>query len=107
MIRYLGADPVFVDVREDTLNIDSEKIEAAITPRTKAIMPVRFAGLACDMDQILEIAGRHGLKVIEDAAHALPATSSGRIIGSLQSESIILVIDKDASHGRGRNDRDP
>jgi dTDP-4-amino-4,6-dideoxygalactose transaminase len=90
VIRYLGADPVFVDVREDTLNIDSEKIEAAITPRTKAIMPVHFAGLACDMDRILEIAKRHGLKVIEDAAHALPATSSGELIGSLQSDVTVF-----------------
>ena len=90
VIRYLGADPVFVDIREDTLNIDPEKIEAAITPRTKAIMPVHFAGLACDMNQILEIARRHGLKVIEDAAHALPATSCGQIIGSLQSDATVF-----------------
>jgi dTDP-4-amino-4,6-dideoxygalactose transaminase len=90
VIRYLGADPVFVDVQEDTLNIDPEKIESAITPRTKAILPVHFAGLACDMNRILKIAARHGLKVIEDAAHALPSTSSGQIIGSLQSDATVF-----------------
>src|ERR1039458_8833912 len=65
VIRYLGAHPVFVDVREDTLNIDPDLIEAAITPRTKAIMPVHFAGLACDMESILRIAKRRFVKVIE------------------------------------------
>ena len=75
VIRYLGAHPVFVDVHRDTLNIDPAGIEAAITPSTKAIMPVHFAGLACEMDAVLRIAQRHNLKVIEDAAHALPTTS--------------------------------
>jgi dTDP-4-amino-4,6-dideoxygalactose transaminase len=77
VIRYLGANPVFVDVREETLNIDPDAIEVAITARTKAIMPVHFAGLPCEMEAILRIAKQHGLKVIEDAAHALPATSGG------------------------------
>jgi len=90
VIRYLGADPVFVDVQEDTLNIDPAKIEAAITERTKAIMPVHFAGLACDMKSILLIARRHGLKVVEDAAHALPATSAGRLIGTLESDATVF-----------------
>jgi len=90
VIRYLGADPVFVDVQEESLNIDPEKIEAAITARTKAIIPVHFAGLACDMDRILEIARRHSLKVIEDAAHALPATANNRPIGSLESDATVF-----------------
>jgi dTDP-4-amino-4,6-dideoxygalactose transaminase len=90
VIRYLGADPVFVDVQEESLNIDPDKIEAAITPLTKAIIPVHFAGLACDMDRILEIARRHNLKVIEDAAHALPATARDRIIGSLESDATVF-----------------
>jgi dTDP-4-amino-4,6-dideoxygalactose transaminase len=90
VIRYLHADPVFVDVREDTLNLDPDKIEAAITGRTKAIIPVHFAGHACDMVPILRIAKRHGLKVIEDAAHALPATSGQRLIGSLDTDATVF-----------------
>ena len=90
VIRYLGAHPVFVDVKEDTLNLDPAGIEAAITPRTKAIMPVHFAGLPCDMKAILAIARRHGLRVVEDAAHALPALSDGQIIGSLDSDATVF-----------------
>lgn len=90
VIRYLGAHPVFVDVREDTLNIDSAAIAAAIAGRTKAIMPVHFAGLACEMDPIISIARTHSLKVIEDAAHALPATSKGKLIGSLESDATVF-----------------
>lgn len=90
VIRYLGAHPVFVDVKEDTLNMDPAAIEAAITPRTKAIMPVHFAGLVCEMDAILRIARLYGLRVVEDAAHALPATSSGNLIGSLESDATVF-----------------
>jgi dTDP-4-amino-4,6-dideoxygalactose transaminase len=90
VIRYLGANPVFVDVREDTLNIDPAAIEAVVTPRTKAILPVHFAGLACEMGSILEIAKRHRLRVIEDAAHALPATYGGRLIGALESDATVF-----------------
>ena len=90
VIRYLGANPVFTDVQEDTLNIDPAAIAAAITPRTKAIMPVHFAGLACEMDSILQIATRYNLKVIEDAAHALPATSEGQLIGSLNTSATVF-----------------
>jgi dTDP-4-amino-4,6-dideoxygalactose transaminase len=89
VVRYLGADPVFVDIDPYTFNIDPIKIEAAITPRTKAIIPVHFAGLSCDMDAILAIAGKHGLKVVEDAAHALPTTCRGRLIGSLGSDATV------------------
>ncbi len=89
VICYLGAHPVFVDVDPVTLNIDPARIEAAITPRTKAILPVHFGGLACDMRAILEIARKHGLRVIEDAAHALPTTYNGALIGTLESDATV------------------
>ncbi len=77
-----GGVPVFVDVRADTLNIDEAKIEAAITARSKAIVVVHYAGVACDMDAICEIAQRHGLMLIEDAAQALGSAYRGRPLGS-------------------------
>lgn len=89
IVRYLGADPVFVDIDPLTFNIDPARIESAITPRTRAIIPVHFAGLSCDMDAIMEIARKHDLKVVEDAAHALPATYKGRLIGSLESDATV------------------
>lgn len=89
VIRYLGADPVFVDIDPATFNIDPARIEAAVTPRTKAIIPVHFAGLACDMESILAIARKHGLKVVEDAAHALPATCSGKLVGTMESDATV------------------
>jgi dTDP-4-amino-4,6-dideoxygalactose transaminase len=79
---YLKAKPVLVDCEPGTLNIDAEKIERAITSKTKAIMPVDFGGQPCDYDPILEIARQRGLKVIEDAAHALPASYKGRRVGT-------------------------
>jgi dTDP-4-amino-4,6-dideoxygalactose transaminase len=78
-----GAVPVFVDVRADTINIDERLIEAAVTPRTKAIAVVHYAGVACEMDAIMEIAGRHNLLVVEDAAQALLATYKGRNLGTI------------------------
>ncbi|MBV7537486.1 dTDP-4-amino-4,6-dideoxygalactose transaminase [Duganella sp. sic0402] len=78
-----GAVPVFVDIRPDTLNLDESKIEAAITPRTKVILPVHYAGVACEMDTIMEIAERHGLIVIEDAAQGIMSTYKGRPLGSI------------------------
>lgn len=86
VIRYLGANPVFVDIEPTTFNIDPQKIEAAITPRTKAIIPVHFGGLACEMELILKIARRHHLKVVEDAAHAIPTTYQGKLVGTLDSD---------------------
>jgi dTDP-4-amino-4,6-dideoxygalactose transaminase len=86
VIRYLGAHPIFVDIDPATLNIDVSLIEAAITPRTRAIIPVHFAGLSCDMQPLLEIARKHGLRVIEDAAHSLPTTYHGELIGTLDSD---------------------
>ena len=78
-----GATPVFVDIRPDTLNIDVTKIELAITPRTKAIVPVHYAGVGCDMDEIMDIARRHDLLVIEDAAQGLLAGHRGRPLGGI------------------------
>ena len=78
-----GAVPVFVDIRPDTFNIDESQIEAAITPRTKAIVVVHYGGVACEMDEVLAIAGRHALLVIEDAAQALLGTYKGRNLGTL------------------------
>lgn len=83
VILHRGARPVFADVDPRTFNIDPARIEAAITPRTKGIMPVHFAGQVCDMDAILAIARRHGLFVIEDAAHAFGATHNGHPVGTL------------------------
>ncbi len=78
-----GGVPVFVDIRADTLNIDETQIEAVITPRTRAIVPVHYAGVACEMDTILEIAKRHNLLVIEDAAQGVMASYKGRALGSI------------------------
>ncbi len=78
-----GATPVFVDVRPDTLNIDEALIEPAITPRTRAIVPVHYAGVACEMDAIMAIADRHGLLVVEDAAQAHLSHYKGRALGTI------------------------
>ncbi|WP_347343990.1 dTDP-4-amino-4,6-dideoxygalactose transaminase [Mesorhizobium montanum] len=78
-----GGVPVFVDIREDTLNLDERLIEAAITPRTRAIVVVHYAGVGCEMDAILDIARRHGLKVVEDAAQGATARYKGRPLGSI------------------------
>jgi dTDP-4-amino-4,6-dideoxygalactose transaminase len=78
-----GGVPVFVDIREDTLNLDERLIEAAITPRTRAIVPVHYAGIACEMDTIMAVAKKHGLKVVEDAAQGVMATYKGRALGSI------------------------
>lgn len=78
-----GGIPVFVDIREDTLNLDERLIESAITPRTRAIAPVHYAGVACEMDTIMAIAQRHQLKVVEDAAQGIMSTYKGRALGSI------------------------
>lgn len=78
-----GAVPVFVDIRTDTLNLDETRIEAAITPRTKAIVPVHYAGVGCAMDTIMSIARRHELRVIEDAAQGISASFEGKPLGSI------------------------
>lgn len=77
-----GANPVFIDVRPDTLNFNEEKLEQLITPRTKAIIPVHYAGIGCEMDAILEIAGRYGVPVVEDNAHGLFGKYKGKYLGT-------------------------
>jgi dTDP-4-amino-4,6-dideoxygalactose transaminase len=78
-----GGVPVFVDIRQDTLNIDENLIEAAITPKTRAIVAVHYAGVSCEMDTIMAIAGRHNILVIEDAAQGIMSTYKGRPLGSI------------------------
>ena len=78
-----GAKLVFVDVRPDTMNIDETKIEAAITDKTRVIVPVHYAGVACEMDTIMDIARKHGLKVVEDAAQGIMSTYKGRPLGTI------------------------
>jgi dTDP-4-amino-4,6-dideoxygalactose transaminase len=90
VVRYLGADVVLVDVDPATLCIDVAAVEAAITPRTKAVIPVHYAGLAADMAKLLPLARRHGLKVVEDAAHALPTTCGGQLVGTLGSDVTVF-----------------
>ncbi|MBK6470874.1 MAG: DegT/DnrJ/EryC1/StrS family aminotransferase [Betaproteobacteria bacterium] len=90
VVRYLGADVKLVDIDPSTMNIDVAAVEAAITPRTKAIMPVHYAGLAADMPALLAIARKHGLKVVEDAAHALPTTCGGQLVGTLDSDATVF-----------------
>jgi dTDP-4-amino-4,6-dideoxygalactose transaminase len=90
VVRYLGADVKLVDIDPATLNIDPQLVEQAVTPRTRAIIPVHYGGLAADMPAILGIARRHGLKVVEDAAHALPTTCAGKLIGTLDSDAAVF-----------------
>ncbi len=90
VIRYLGADVKLVDVDPITLNIDVVSIVNAITPKTKVIMPVHYSGLSCNMNAILLLAKEFDLKVVEDAAHALPTTYKGNMIGSLKSDITVF-----------------
>lgn len=90
VVRYLGARPVFVDVEPDRMTLSVDAVEAALTPRTRAIVPVHYAGLACDMDALLALARRHGLRVVEDAAHAFPTRYRGRLIGTLDSDITVF-----------------
>ncbi len=90
VVRYLGADVKLVDIDPATMCIDVNAVEAAITPRTKAVMPVHYAGLSADMPALLALAKKHGLKVVEDAAHALPTTCGGKLIGTLDSDVTVF-----------------
>lgn len=83
VIVHLGATPVFADVRADDLNLDPEQVARRITPRTRAVLPVHYGGQPCRMDELLALARRHGLAVVEDAAHAVAAEYRGRRVGSL------------------------
>ncbi len=88
MIILAGATPVLADIEPGTLNIDVNEVRKKITPRTKAVIPVHFAGQACDMDPLFSLAREHNLTVIEDAAHAAGTEYKGKRIGSLDSISI-------------------
>jgi dTDP-4-amino-4,6-dideoxygalactose transaminase len=103
VVRYLGADVRLVDIDPVTLNIDPAQVEKAIGPRTKAIIPVHYAGLAADMPALLALALRNDLKVIEDAAHALPATSGGALVGTLASDATVFSFyaNKNITTGEG------
>lgn len=90
VVRYLGAQPVFVDVDAATLNLDVAAVARAITERTRVIIPVHYAGLACDMDALLALAARHGVAVVEDAAHAFPTRHRGALVGALASAATVF-----------------
>jgi dTDP-4-amino-4,6-dideoxygalactose transaminase len=90
VIRYLGAKVMLVDVEEGSHLIDLEQAARRVTPRCKAIMPVHFGGLPCDVTKVQEFARRHGVMVIEDAAHAIPARSRGRMIGASESDACVF-----------------
>jgi len=90
IVRYLGATPVMVDVDPLTFNMTAESFLSAITDKTKAVVPVHFAGLACDMDSIIDVAKKHNIKIIEDAAHALPTRYKGRLIGTLDTDITVF-----------------
>lgn len=90
VVRYVGADPVLVDVEPDTLNLDLDQAKATITERTRAVMPVHFAGLPVDRNRLEQFAQAHGLGVVEDAAHALPALSGGRLVGDGTSDAVVF-----------------
>jgi dTDP-4-amino-4,6-dideoxygalactose transaminase len=101
--RYLGAEVVLVDIDPLTMNMNPSKIEEKINEKTKAIIPVHYAGLSCDMDEILNIAKKYGLKVIEDAAHALPTTYKQTTIGCLDSDCTVFSFyaNKNITTGEG------
>ncbi|MDP8098742.1 DegT/DnrJ/EryC1/StrS family aminotransferase [Pasteurella atlantica] len=90
VVRYLGANPVFVDSNPDTFCINVDLIEQAITDKTKAIMPVHFAGMSAQMNEIIAIAKKHNLKIIEDAAHAFPCKYQGKLIGTLDTDVTVF-----------------
>lgn len=90
VIRYMGAHPVLVDVDPQSMTIDPERVESAMTPRTRAIIPVHYGGLACDMQRLAKIARSRNLLIVEDAAHALPTTCGGRLIGTLDSDATVF-----------------
>ncbi|GAB4119248.1 MAG: DegT/DnrJ/EryC1/StrS family aminotransferase [Roseiflexaceae bacterium] len=100
-IVYVGAKPVFVDIDPETFNINPALIEAAITPRTKAIMPVHIYGYPCDMDAIQAIANKHGLAIIEDSAQAVGADIRGRMTGSFGTGCFSLYATKNIHSGEG------
>ena len=104
VMRYLGADPVFVDIDRQTFNMDVNQLEDVLKadPKIKAIIPIHFAGQACDMDVILDLAAQYDLKVIEDAAHALPTTYKNRKVGALGDITVYsFYVTKPVATGEG------
>jgi dTDP-4-amino-4,6-dideoxygalactose transaminase len=102
IVCYFGAKPVMVDVDEGTLNISLKEIEKAITPKTKVIIPVHYAGQPCDMDEINDLAKKYNLRVFEDAAHSLPATYKGKKIGTVSEVTCFsFYATKTLSTGEG------
>jgi dTDP-4-amino-4,6-dideoxygalactose transaminase len=100
-ILYVGAKPVFVDIEEDTFNIDLSQVEKAITPRTKAILPVHLYGHLCDIEQLNTIAETHHLKIIEDACQAVMASYKGKIAGSFGTGTFSFYATKNMMSGEG------
>ena len=100
-ILFVGARPVFVDIEEETFNINPALIEAAVTPRTRAVIPVHLYGYPCDMDALMEVAHRHDLAVIEDAAQAIGATYRGKPVGSFGTGCFSLYATKNVAAGEG------
>ncbi len=100
-ILFTGAKPVFVDIDPETFNIDPEQVARAVTPRTKAIMPVHLYGYVCDMDALQAVADQHGLKIIEDACQAVGATYRGRPAGSFGTGCFSLYATKNVMAGEG------
>lgn len=104
VIRYLGADPVFVDIDPQTLNLDLNQTEEKLKnqPGIKVLLPVHFGGLPCDMDRITQLAERYGVALVEDAAHAFPAASGGRKIGSISDATMFsFYVTKTLATGEG------
>jgi perosamine synthetase len=100
-ILFTGARPVFIDVDPETFNLDPNLVAAAVTPRTKAILPVHLYGYMCDMDALQAIAAQHGLRIIEDACHAVGATYRGRAAGSFGTGVFSLYATKNVMSGEG------
>jgi len=100
-ILFTGARPVFVDIDPRTFNLDAAQIESAITPNTKAILPVHLYGLACDMDPIMSLAEKHGLAVIEDACQSHGAIYKGKRVGSFGTGTFSLYPTKNMTSGEG------
>ncbi|WRH66635.1 MAG: DegT/DnrJ/EryC1/StrS family aminotransferase [Planktothrix sp. GU0601_MAG3] len=101
-IIHSGATPVIVDINPDTFNLDPEAIESKITPRTKAILPVHFAGRACNMEAIMDIAQRHNLAVIEDCAHAIETEYKGKKAGTFGDFGVFsFYVTKNVITGEG------
>ncbi len=102
VVLQLGAQPVFVDCRPDTLTMDMDDLERRITPRCKAVMPMHYAGQPCELDRLHQIAGAHHLRVVEDAAHALPALYHGRRVGAISEVSCFsFYANKTITTGEG------